>query len=123
VSASQSDPRRAAENAFWSALEERRDQIRAAGLTFDERSHHHLREAHADGTLLAGLCAGVGRYKTGGGDPHKLEVMAKVIKRGLPTWEDLLIRPGAPWAPYVTAEGRMGAKRCIADAKAYIPFV
>jgi hypothetical protein len=117
------DPLRAAENAFWHALEERRDQIREAGLAFDERSHHRFRESYAEGRLLSGLCAGVERYKKGRGDPDRLQAMARVMKRGLPTWEDILIRRGEPWTPYVTPKARRGAQWAIADAKTIIPFV
>ena len=67
-----SDPSPAAENAFWAAPEERRDKIRAAGLPFDERSHHPFREAHAERRLISGLVAGVARYKRGRGTPGRL---------------------------------------------------
>jgi hypothetical protein len=118
-----SDPRRAAEKAFWHALQERRDQIRDAGLKFDERSHYEFAKGYEAGTLLSGLCAGVGRFKAGRGDPQRLQAMARVMKAGLPTWEDLLIQPGEPWTPYVTPGARRGARAAIADAKACIPFV
>ena len=114
--------RRAAENALWCALEERRDQIRAAGLGFSERQHHVFRQSHAAGKLIAGLCGSMEGYKSNG-DPHYLRPMAQAIKHGLPTWEDVLIRPGEPWTPFVTAGARRGAKKCIKDAAAYMPFL
>lgn len=118
----QSNPRRAAENALWHALEERRDAIRAAGQNFSERQHHQFRQAHAAGRLIAELCRAMENYK-GNGDPYYLRPMAEALKHGLPTWEDVLIRRGQPWTPYVTATARRGAQRCIADARAYIPFL
>jgi hypothetical protein len=75
-----SDPHRAAENAFWAALQERRDQIRGAGVGFDERSHHRLRELHAERRLISGLVAGVARYRAGRGDPGRLKAMAVAIE-------------------------------------------
>jgi hypothetical protein len=60
---------------------------------------------------------------TGGADPYYLRPMAQAIKRGLPTWEDVLIRPGQPWTPYVTPGARRGARRAIANATSYIPFL
>jgi hypothetical protein len=122
VSTTPSKPPRAAENALWYALEERRDQIRAAGLTFSERQHHQLREAHDKGNLIQGLGGGVERYK-GNGNEYYLRPMAQAIKHGLPTLEHVLIRPGEPWTPYVTPGARRGAQRAIADATAYIPFL
>jgi hypothetical protein len=47
--------------------------------------------------------------------------MARVIKRGLETWEHVLIRRGVPWERYVTGAARRGA--CIADAQFYVPLV
>ena len=123
MSINPSNPRRAAENAFWYALQERRDQIRAAGLPFDERSHTQHRELHAEGRLISGLVAGVARYKAGAGKPWRLKAMAVAMKAGLPTWEHLLIQPGEPWAPYVTQGAKRGARAAIADAKSLIPFV
>lgn len=117
------NPRRAAENAFWNALEQRRDQIRAAGVPFDERSHDRFRQLHAERRLISGLVAGVSRYNAGNGKPHRLKAMAAAMKAGLPTWENLLIQPGEPWTPYVTQEARRGARAAIADAKPLIPFV
>lgn len=122
VSTSLSDPRRAAENALWYALEERRDRIRDAGLSFSERQHHLFREAHATGNLIRELCGAMERYKSTG-DEYYLRPMAEAIKRGLETWEHVLIRPGEPWTPYVTPAARSGARRCIADAKAFIPLL
>ncbi len=123
MSINPSNPRRAAENALWYALEERRDQIRAAGLPFDERSHHRFRELHAERRLISAFVAGVARYKAGGGDPVRLKAIAVVMKAGLPTWEHLLIQPSEPWAPYVTQEAKRGARAVIADAQALILFV
>jgi hypothetical protein len=105
---------------LWYALEERRDQIRAAGLPFSERQHHYLREAHDEGKLIQRLCD-VETYK-GNADAEN-RAMAQAIKRGLPTLEDVLIRRGEPWTPYVRPACRRGAQTAIADAKAYIPFV
>jgi hypothetical protein len=69
------------------------------------------------------VCAGVWRFKAGRGDPQRLLAMARVMKAGLPTWEELLIQPGEPWEPYVTPGARRGARAAIADAKACIPVV
>ena len=84
------------------------NQIRDAGLRFDERSHHQFREAHAEGHLLGGLCAGVERHREGIGDPNRLRAVAQAIKRGLPTREDVLISRGAPWAPYMSPRSTAG---------------
>lgn len=62
MSTTPSDPRRAAENALWSALEDRRDQIRAAGLGFSERQFHQMREAHDDNKLLHWMCRAMENY-------------------------------------------------------------
>ena len=118
-----SDPSPAAENAFWAAPEERRDKIRAAGLPFDERSHHPFREAHAERRLVSGRVAGVARCKRGRGTPGRLKPIAAAMKAHLPTWEHLLIQPGEPWAPYVTPEAKRGARSAIADAEGLVPFV
>jgi hypothetical protein len=56
-------------------------------------------------------------------DPYYLRPMAQAIERGLLTWEDVLIRTGAPWMPYVTPEARRGARLAIATATSYIPFL
>ena len=123
MSTPSSDPRRAAENALWYALEERRDQIRAAGLPFSERQHHYLREAHDEGHLIQYLC-GVEGYTGSSTDyDDSLTAMAHLIKRGLPTLEDVLIRKGEPWTPYVRLPCRRGAEKAIADATAHIPFL
>ena len=116
------DPRQAAENAFRHALEERRDQIRAAGLRFDPRSETRLEKAYDDGNLLGGLCEGVARFKPPG-DPVRLQAMARLMKGGLDTWEHVLIRPGSPWARYVTPQARRGAQAAIAEAQKLVPFV
>jgi hypothetical protein len=75
---------------------------------------------HAARNLIAELCAAMESYR-GNGDPNYLRPMAQAIKQGVPTWEDVLIRTGAPWTPYVTSGARRGANKCIADATAYIP--
>src|SRR5262245_422469 len=124
MSITASDPRRAAANALWYALEERRDQIRAAGLRFGERQHHQMREAHDEGRLLDWMCKAMENHKDKPPrNPANLAAMAKVIKSGLPTWEHVLIRRGEPWAPYVTPKARLGAQLSIAGAKAYTPFI
>ncbi len=107
---------------MWHALEERREQIRAAGLSFSERQHDQFRQAHAAGKLIAHLCADM-ENDAGKGDSYYLRPMAQAIKNGLSTWEDVLIRRGAPWTPYVTPAARRAAERWIAEAKAYIPFL
>ena len=114
------DPRRAAENALWYALEERRDEIRAAGLGFSERQHDRLRTAHEEKRLISAMCAAMERYKKGGGDPYYLQPMALAIKNGLETWEHVLIRKGEPWTPYVSRAAERGAKWCIEDATDWI---
>lgn len=119
-----SDPRRIAENDLWHALEERREAIRAAHLTFSERQHHHLREAHEAGRLIDTLNAAMERRATATtADPYYLRPMAEAIKAGLAPWEEVLIRRGEPWTPYVTRGARRGALRAIEDAKSYIPFL
>ncbi|MPZ24444.1 MAG: hypothetical protein GEU28_13130 [Dehalococcoidia bacterium] len=122
MSITPSDPRLAAENAFRHALEERRHQIRDAGLRFDPRSETQLEKAYDEGNLLSGLCEGVARFKPPG-DPVRLQAMARLIKRGIDTWEHVLIRPGAPWERYVTPEARRGARAAIAEAQKVVPFV
>ncbi len=89
LSTSPSDRRRAAENALWYALNERRDQIYRAGLSFSERQHHWMQEAYDGGTLIASMCTAMESYD-GHGDPDYLSAMARQIKNGLPTWEDIL---------------------------------
>lgn len=120
---SETDQQRAAENAFWTALEERRDDIRAARVPFDERSHSKFRELHSEHRLLSGLVAGVSRYKRGRGDPNRLKAMALVMKAGLPTWEHLLLRPAEPWTPFVTKQAERGARAAIADAEELVRWV
>lgn len=115
-------PYRAAENALWQALEERRGTLRAAGLPFSERQHHQFRQAHAAGTLLSGLCSAMENYKSPG-DHRYLTPMAHALKRNLETVEDVLIRRGGPWTAYVTARARRGARTITADARELIPFV
>jgi hypothetical protein len=122
LSITPSDPRRAAENAFRHGLKERRDQIRDAGLRFDPRSEAQLQKAYGKGNLLSGLCEGVARFKPPG-DPVRLQAMARLMKRGLDTWEHVLIRPGEPWERYVTPEARRGARAAIAEAEKLVPFV
>lgn len=88
-----SDPRRIAENDLWHALEERREAIRAAHLTFSERQHHQLREAHEAGRLIDTLNAAMERRATATtADPYYLRPMAEAIKAGLDPWEAVLIR-------------------------------
>jgi hypothetical protein len=119
-----SDPHHDAENAFWDAVEEGRNQIRAAGLRFDERSHHRFREAHEEGNLLDGLCAGVERYyKEGSRDPNRLLAVAQVIKHDLPSWEHVLDPRGLPVGARRDARARLSAERAIADAKDLIRFL
>ena len=104
LSTASSNPRLAAENALWHALEECRDVIRAAILGFGERQHHQLREAHSAARLIDELCAAMESY-TGGADPYYLRPMTQTIKRGLPTWEHLLIRPGRLGAMHAVTLG------------------
>jgi hypothetical protein len=118
------DPRRAADNALWHALEERREAIRAAGLTFSERQHHQLREAWHEHRLIDALCNAMEDYThKAAPNPYYLRPMAQAIKKGLETWEHVLIRRGEPWTRYVTPKARRGANKVIADATAYIPFL
>ena len=107
---------------MWYALEERRDQIRAADLPFSERQHHYLREAHDEGNLIEYLC-GVEGYKGSADDEDSLRAMAHLIKRGHETLEHVLIRRGEPWTPYVRLRCRRGAQKAIADAAAQAPFL
>lgn len=51
------------------------------------------------------------------------KAMARTKKAGLDTWEDVMIRPGQPWTPYITPRAKLGAQECVADAVAYIPFL
>jgi hypothetical protein len=124
MSTTSSDPRRAAANDLWHALEARRDAIRAAGLGFSERQHSLLREAHNAGGLIDRLNTAMERRaKATTADPYYLRAMADAMKHGLPIWEEILIQPGQTWTPYVTPGARRGAKRAIEDAKAYIAFL
>jgi len=119
LSTTSSKPPRAAENALWQALEERRDLIRAIGPKFSERQHRYFRQAYAAGNLIAHLCGKMANYKKGHNDREYLEAMALLIKAGLPTWEHILIREREPWTDYVTDEARRGARQCIQDAIDY----
>lgn len=98
-------------------MESRRDDIREAGVPFDERSHNRFRELHDERRLLSGLVAGVSNYKRGRGDPYRLGAMATVMKAGFPTWEHILLEPDEPWTRFVTKEAKRGARDAIADAK------
>jgi hypothetical protein len=122
LSTSSPTPRRIAENSLWHALEERREQVGRAGLKYSPRQYAQLKQAHEDGDLIAQLCAAMEGY-TGKGDPYYLEAMARVIKRGLETWEHVLIRRGTPWERYVTRGARRGAETAIANAEFYVPLV
>jgi hypothetical protein len=83
-----------------------------------------LREAHAAGRLIDELNAAMERRATAAGaDPYYLRPMAEAIKRGLHPWEEVLLRRGEPWTPYVTPGARRGARRAIEDAKSYIPLL
>lgn len=122
MSTTPSDARLAAENALWLALQDRRKQIRAAGLGFGERQHLKLAEAHAKGELIKKLCEAMENYKRPR-DDHNLRGMAKAMNHGLETWEEVLISPGKPWSPYVSRAAVRGARNSIADAKAFIPYL
>lgn len=122
MSTSSPNARQAAENAFHHALGERRDQVRAAGLKFDPRSETQLEQAYDDGDLIGSLGSGISRFKPPG-DPVKLQAMARLMKAGVDTWEHVLIRPGAPWASYVTPGARRGAKSAIDEAQKLVPYV
>jgi len=123
MTSSSADEHRLAENAFWAALEKRRDDIRAAGVPFDERSQSKFRELHDAHRLLGSLIAGVSRYRRGQGDPVRLKAMAQVIRAELPTWEHLLLRAEEPWTPFVTKEARRGAQAAIDDASELVPWI
>ena len=125
-----SNPRRAAENALWDALKERHDQIRAAGVGFSERQPDQLRKAYEAGELIDWMHRAMENYPGDGNldnlaalNLDNLAAMARTIKRGLPTWEHVLIRPGEPWTPYVTPKARRGAENSIGDATAYIKYL
>jgi len=123
MSAAPPDPRRA-ENDLWHALEERRDEIRAAGLGFSERQHHHLREAHAARRLIAELNASMEKRASGAsGDSYYLRPMAQAIQAGFQPWEELITRTDETWTEFFTSRARQGARQAIDDAKAYIPFL
>jgi hypothetical protein len=115
--------KRAAENALWHALEERRDDIRAAGLWTgrSEQQHQGFGEAHAAARLIDELVAIMERRAMrAGGDPVQLTAMAQAIKHGFPIWEEVLIRPGELWTPYFKRPRvREGAERAIEAAKAW----
>jgi hypothetical protein len=102
-----SDDRLAADDALWRALVDRRKQIKAAGVTFSEHQHHQFRKAHDRGKLVQVLCKAMERYK-GSANETNLRAMAQTIEHGLLTWEEILIQPGEPWSPYVTARARLG---------------
>ena len=65
------------------------------------------------------MCTAMENY-TPKWDEYYLRPMAHAIKRGLETWEHVLIRKGEPWSPFVTSEARRGAEACIQEATEYI---
>jgi hypothetical protein len=82
-----------------------------------------MREAHAAGRLIDDLNAAMERRARATprpGDDYDLRVMAQFMKHRLPIWEEVLIRPGEPWRPYFTPRARLGARRAIEDARAYM---
>jgi hypothetical protein len=83
-----------------------------------------LREAHAARRLIDELNAAMERRAAATrANPYYMRPMAQAIKHGLAPWEEVLIRRGEPWTPYVTPGARRGARRAIEDAKAYIPLL
>ena len=46
--------------------------------------------------------------------------MAETLDHGLEVWEQVLIRPGAPWVPYMTPKARLGARKAIGEAKKWV---
>jgi len=116
-----SNTKKDAENALWHALEERRDDIRAARLWSgrSEQQHQRFYEAHAAGRLIDDLVAGLKRRATReGGDPVQLTAMAQLITHGLPIWEQVVIRPGEPWSDCLKSPRvQEGAERAIEAAE------
>ena len=106
----------------WEALQDRRRAIREAKLPFGERQHAKLAKAHAQGHLIETLGQAMEKYKRPS-DDHNLKGMARALKNGFEVWEQVLITPGEPWSPYVSAEARRGARKSIADAEEFIPFL
>ena len=112
-----------AEKALWHALEERRDNLRAAHLWTGrtEQQHRKLAAAYDDGRLIDALVEAMERRaRTSEHSPVHLSQMAKVIKAGYPIWEQILIEPNKPWSRYFSGRlVREGAEGAIADAKAW----
>ena len=110
-----------AENALWHGLDERRDDVRAARLWSgrSEQQHPRFYEAHAAGRLIDDLVAGLKRRATRErGDPVQLCAMTQLVQHGLPIWEQVVIRPGAPWSDYFNSPRvQEGAERAIEAAK------
>ncbi len=116
--ASSTDPKRAAENALWHALQERREKIRADGLTFSERQHHQLRQAWEAGTLIDDLNRSMENYKSPG-DPYYKTAMAHAMKNGHEIWEEILLHKREPWSPYISPKAKLGARKIVDDTKAF----
>jgi hypothetical protein len=114
------DPKRAAENALWHALEDRRDQVRAAKLWTGrtQLQHQKLYDAHASKRLIDDLVANYEREaRTPSSNPVQLAAMAKVMRAQLPILEDVLIRENQPWSPYFSGRAREGLKGVIQRTK------
>jgi hypothetical protein len=79
--------------------------------------------AHAEGRLIEEMNASMERYRSSSSDPYYKQAMAMQIRAGLRNWEHILLERYQPWTPYVTPAARRGARQCIADARAYVPFL
>jgi hypothetical protein len=121
VSTTASDDRRDAEEALWRALEQRAAGIRAApDVGFSEPQHNKWREAHLQGRLIDKMCRAMekraGRVEL---NETNLRAMSETLDHDLEIWEQTLVRPNAPWRPYVTHRARQGAEKSIAAARAW----
>ena len=115
--------KRDAENALWHALEERRENLRAAKLWTGrtEQQHRKLEAAYDDRRLIDALVETMERRaRTPVHNDVHLRQMAKVIKAGYSIWEQILIEPNKPWSRYFGGRlVREGAEGAVADAKAW----
>jgi hypothetical protein len=116
-----SDDRREAEEALWRALKEWAAKIRKAGLKPPVNQLEGLRQAHLQGRLIDELNRVMEEQADSGEiSPRHLHVMAEMLDHGLEVWEHVLIRRGARWRPYMTSKARLGARKAIKKAEAWV---
>jgi hypothetical protein len=116
-----SDDRRDAEEALWLALEQRAAEHRKAGVKFSESQHRKLHKHHRQGRLIDSLNRAMEKRagRVNKLNSTNLRAMAETLDNGLELWEQILIRPNAPWRPYVTYRARQGAQKSIEGAEAW----